>query len=119
MKNGLKMKFEKEKEKKEKSCRLPFSPDGPSGPSSDPHQPTSLLPLFFFPCGADIQGPRVSLPSALSFLLPLAAAPDPAPPRDPRRARPPPHLPFPSPQPIKAIKPPRDQLGPLLPILKP
>jgi hypothetical protein len=48
MKNGLKMKFEKEKEKKEKENRVgfPFSPDGPSGPSSLP-APAHLSPSPF------------------------------------------------------------------------
>jgi hypothetical protein len=75
MKNGLKMKFEKEKEKKENSAGFPFSPDGPSGPSSLP-APAHLSPsLFLFHRDADIRGPPVSLPFPLSFLLPLATQP--------------------------------------------
>jgi hypothetical protein len=49
MKNGLEMKFEKEKEKKEKQRRLPFSPDGPSGPSSHPAPAHFSSSSFLFP----------------------------------------------------------------------
>jgi hypothetical protein len=73
---------------------------------ASPRRPTSPLLLFFFPRGADIRGPPISLPFP-PFLSSSSRHPtEPAPPRDPRRARPPPHLPFLSPQPIKAIKPP-------------
>jgi hypothetical protein len=74
MKNGLKMEFEKEKGKKrENSAGYPF---GPSGPSTSPRRPTSPLLFFFFPRGADIRGPPISLSPSPSFLLlHLAAQP--------------------------------------------
>jgi hypothetical protein len=59
--------------------------------------------LFFFPAGADIWAPPVSLSPPLSFLLPLPAAQPTRRRRNPRLARPPLHLPFLSAQPIKAI----------------
>jgi hypothetical protein len=103
MKNGLKMEFEKEK--KETSAGHPFSPGGPSGPSSLPRRPTSsLLLFFFFPRGADDRGPPVNLPFPPFLSSSSRCLPELAPSRDPRRARPPPHLPFLSPQSIKAIK---------------
>jgi hypothetical protein len=71
---GLKMEFEKEKEKKETSTGHPFSPGGPSGPSSHPataHFPSS--PFSFFPA-ALTTGARLSAsPSPLSFHLPPVA----------------------------------------------
>jgi hypothetical protein len=55
---GLKMKFEKEKEKKEISTGHPFSPGGPSTLSAPAHLTPSP---FLFPRGADDRGPPVSL----------------------------------------------------------
>jgi hypothetical protein len=102
---GLKMKFEKEKEKKRKPAPAPFQPRWPKRPIKPP-APAHFSPLllFFSPRGADDRGSPVSLPFP-PFLSSSSRRPtEPAPPRDSRRARPPPHLPFLSPQSIKAIK---------------
>jgi hypothetical protein len=45
MKNGLKMKFEKEK--KENTAGSPFSPDGPAGPSANTPAPAHLSSSTF------------------------------------------------------------------------
>jgi hypothetical protein len=73
MKNGLKMKFEKEKKKN--SAGFLSAQTAQAAHQASPRRPTSPLLLFFFPRGADIRGPPVSLPSPLSFLLPLAIQP--------------------------------------------
>jgi hypothetical protein len=68
---GLKMKFEKEKEKRNSAGFL-SAQMAPAAHQATPRWPTSPLLFFFFPRGADIRGPPVGLPSPLSFLLPLA-----------------------------------------------
>jgi hypothetical protein len=75
MKNGLAMKFEKEKKKKRNSADFLSAQMAQAAHQATPRRPTSPLLLFFFPCGANIRGPPVSLPSPLSFLLPPAAHP--------------------------------------------
>jgi hypothetical protein len=71
-KNGLKMKFEKEK--KRKLRRLPFQPRRPSGPSANNRAgPPLLLSFFFFPASADTWAPPVSL----SFPFPFFFFPSP------------------------------------------
>jgi hypothetical protein len=76
--NGLKLKFEKEKKKKKENLAgSPFSPDGPAArrPALAPAH-LSSSPFYFFPASADTWAPPVSLPFPLSFLLlPLAAQP--------------------------------------------
>jgi hypothetical protein len=104
MKNDLKMKFEKEKEKK-KQRWFPFQPRWPKRPIKPPRAGPLLLFSFSFSLAALTSGARLSA-SPPPFLSSSSRHPtEPAPPRDPRRARPPPHIPFLSPQPIKAIKP--------------
>jgi hypothetical protein len=77
MKNGLKMKFEKEKEKKERRNSVGFLL---AQMAQAAHQASRAGPLlssspFLFPRGADIRGPPVSLSPSLSFLLPIAIQP--------------------------------------------
>jgi hypothetical protein len=97
MKNGLKMKFEKEKKKKKKNS-AGFLSAAQAAHQTSPRRPTSPLLLFFFPHGADIRGPPVSLPShpfPFFFLSPSnragAAARSP-----PRPAASPPSFPLPA-----------------------
>jgi hypothetical protein len=114
------MKLKKRKKKKRKHRRLPFQPRRPSGPSANTRAgPPLLLSFFFFPATVT-PGPRLSAsPSPFLSSSSSRCPTDPTPPRNPRRARPSPYLPFLSPQPIKAIKPPRDQLGRYFPSLNP
>jgi hypothetical protein len=100
MKNDLKMKFEKKKEKKEiytgsfsaQAAQL-ASRAGPPSPSPFSFSTETLT------AGAHLSASPLPLPF---FFLPLFP-PEPAPPRDSRRARPPPHLPFFSLRSFKAI----------------
>jgi hypothetical protein len=79
---GLKMKFEKEKEKKEISTGHPFSQ---AAHQPSPRRPTLPLPLFFFPV-AVTTGARLSASPPPPFLSSSPRCPpEPAPPRDPRR----------------------------------
>jgi hypothetical protein len=100
------MKFEKEKEKKRKKT-APASFQPPKRPIKPPRAGPLLLFSFSFSPTALTSGARLSASPPTPFLSSSSRHPtEPAPPHDPRRARPPPHLPFLSPQPIKAIKPP-------------
>jgi hypothetical protein len=65
------MKFEKEKEKKEKHRRLPFQPRRPSGPSSLPAPAhLSSSPFFLFSSRTLTTGPRLSAsPPPLPFFF--------------------------------------------------
>jgi hypothetical protein len=75
MKNGLEMKFEKEKGKKRNSASFLSAQMAQAAHQATPRRPTSPPLFFFFPRSADIRGPPVSLPSPLSFLLPPAGHP--------------------------------------------
>jgi hypothetical protein len=57
--NGLKMKFEKEKEKKENLAGSPFSPDGPTARRPSPCASPPLLLSFFFFSATLTPGPRL------------------------------------------------------------
>jgi hypothetical protein len=115
-KNGLKMKFEK----KRKHRRLPFQPRRPSSPSAITRVSPPLLLSFFFFSTTLTPGLRLSAsPSPFLSSSSPRCPTDPAPPRNPRRARPSPYLRFLSPRPIKAIKLPCDQLGRYFPSLNP
>jgi hypothetical protein len=92
---------------KKKKRKLTYLPSQPSGSVAHlPHPAVARHPhlLYLFPVDADDWAPPVSLspPPFLSSSSPRCPA-DPAPPCDPRRARPPLHLPFLSPRPIKSI----------------
>jgi hypothetical protein len=103
-KDCLKKSLKKRKEKeKKKAYLLTFSARRPSGPSIPSRSGPSSSSFSFFPADADIWAPPVSLSPPLSFLLPLPAAQPTRRRRNPRRARPPLHLPFLSARPIKAI----------------
>jgi hypothetical protein len=91
-----------QKKRKKKLTSLPSQPGGPAAHLSLPQRPVFFF-FFFFPTDADIWAPPVSLSPPLSFLLLLPAAQPTRRRRNPRRARPPLHLPFLSARPIKAI----------------
>jgi hypothetical protein len=76
MKNDLKMKFEKGKEKKENIAGSLSAQTAQAAHQPSPRRPTSPLSLFFFPRSADDRAPPVSLfPSPSFLLLHLAAQP--------------------------------------------
>jgi hypothetical protein len=98
--NGLKMKFEKEKKKKKKTSPAPLSAQTAQRPvGQHPRWPTSPPLLFLFSPRALTPGPRLSaspFPFPFFFFPSLPNRPGAAaqsPPRNPRRARPPPTFP--------------------------
>jgi hypothetical protein len=95
--------FKKSLKKKRKKESLPSQPGSPAAHLSLPQRPVFFFFFFFFPADADIWALPVSLSPPLSFLLLLPAAQPTRRRRNPRRARPPLHLPFLSARPIKAI----------------